>query len=84
MGVYFITFRSITPAQQGEALLRKKGYRSLLQRTPHWMQENGCGYCLRLSTGKIEEVIGHLHRGNVAFRKVYRQLNSGDWEEVAL
>ena len=84
MGVYFITFRCITPAQQGEGLLRKKGYRSLLQRTPHWMQENGCGYCLRVSTGNVAEVTALLRRGNVPFRKVYRLMNSGDWEEVTL
>ena len=82
MGVYYITFRSITPAQQGESLLRKGGFRVVLQRTPHWMQENGCGYCLRVTTGQLSEAVGRLRRENIAFRKVYRMLSSGDWEEV--
>ena len=43
-----ITFRSVTPAQRGESLLRKNGYTCVLRRTPRWMQEQGCGYSLQI------------------------------------
>ena len=82
MNVYYITFRSVTPAQRGENLLRKQGIRCLLQRTPKWMQENGCGYCLRLTTDRIWEAKQQLDRAGLPYRKIYRQNREGDTEEV--
>ena len=48
MRVYFITVRSVTFGQRAEKVLRKGGIFCSLQRTPRWMEEQGCGYCLRL------------------------------------
>lgn len=84
MSAYYITFRSVTPAQRGESLLRKNGFRCTLQRTPKWMQENGCGYCLRLGTDRIGEAVRQLERAGVPFRKVYSQDGEGNAEEVVL
>ena len=84
MNVYFITFRSVTPAQRGESVLRKSGFRCTLQRTPRWMQENGCGYCLRLGTERIREAVAVLEQAGLPFRKVYSQNRAGDTEEVQL
>ena len=44
----YITFRSVTPAQKGEGVLRRAGVDCTMQRTPRWMEEQGCGYSLRL------------------------------------
>ena len=84
MIVYFITFRSVTPAQRGESLLRKSGFRCSIQRTPRWMQENGCGYCLRLATDRIREAAALLEQAGLPFRKIYTQNMAGDTEEVSL
>ena len=54
MNVYYITFRSVTFAQRGEEILRRGGISSVLQRTPRWMEEQGCGYCLRLRTDDVQ------------------------------
>ena len=84
MDVYFITFRSVTPAQRGEGLLRKNGVHCSVQRTPRWMEEKGCGYCLRLG-GEVLEKGTHLLRENqINFRKVYVQHRDGNVEEVVL
>ena len=83
MNGYFVTFRSVTPAQRGEQLLRRQGFRCILQRTPRWMQENGCGYCLRLTTDRIREVKSLLDGAGLPYRKIYRQNQAGDTEEVA-
>lgn len=82
MNGYFITFRSVTPAQRGEQLLRRQGFRCILQRTPRWMQENGCGYCLRLTTDRIREVKSLLDGAGLPYRKIYRLNREGDTEEV--
>ena len=84
MNVYFITFRSVTLAQRGEGLLTKNGIRCSLQRTPRWMEEQGCGYCLRLRMQEIDHVVRLLRSGQIGFRKVYLQKPDGAVEEAAL
>ena len=84
MGVIFITFRSVTPAQRGEAVLRKAGLRCALQRTPKWMEEQGCGYCLRLRQEEAPEAVNLLREAQVGFRKVYLQREKGNTEELVL
>jgi hypothetical protein len=84
MGVIFITFRSVTPAQRGEAVLRKAGLRCALQRTPKWMEEQGCGYCLRLRQEEAPVAVNLLREAQVGFRKVYLQREKGNTEELAL
>ena len=82
MNGYCITFRSVTPAQRGESLLHKFGYRSSLQRTPRWMEEKGCGYCLRIYTDRLREVTALLRKNSVDFRKVYLFRPDGEAEEI--
>ena len=79
----FITFRSITPAQQAQRLLRREGVETLLQRTPRHMEQQGCGYCLRLrpeQTGLAAEL---LRRSGVPFRRIYTVMD-GQMEELML
>ena len=82
MNAYYITFRSVTPAQKGENLLRKFGLRCSLQRTPRWMEEKGCGYGLRLYTDRIGEIAGLLRNNNVGYGKLYLLHPDGETEEI--
>ena len=84
MRVCFITFRSVTPAQRGEQVLRRGGLRCTLQRTPRWMEEQGCGYCLKVRPEDAEACTALLRKHQVPFRKVYNQREDGGVEEVAL
>ena len=84
MRVYFITVRSVTFGQRAESVLRKNGVSCSLQRTPRWMEEQGCGYCLRLRTEDISPAILLLRSAGVPFRRVYVQLPDGEVEEVRL
>ena len=84
MGYYYITFRSVTFAQRGEQILNTNGIRCTLQRTPHWMEEQGCGYCLKLHASDIADVVQLLRRSKVSMRKVYVQHTGGQLEEVRL
>lgn len=81
MKFYYITFRSVTFAQQGERILQKKGIRCTLLRTPKWMEQQGCGYSLRLWTGEIHKPLRILQEAQVLFRKVYVQRADGQLEE---
>ena len=84
MRVYFITVRSVTFGQRAERELRKGGVPCSLQRTPRWMEEQGCGYCLRLRTEDIVPAVRLLRAAQVPFRRVYVQMTTGDVEEVRL
>ena len=77
-----ITFRSVTPAQRSEQLLRRSGVECTLQRTPRWMEQQGCGYCLRLRTDDIMPAVRLLRGAQVPFRRVYVQGWDADVEEV--
>lgn len=84
MYFYFITFRSVTFAQRAEKLLNQQGYRVNLMRTPRWMEEQGCGYALKLWTNDIAAAVRLLREGKVQLRRVYVQLEDGQMEEVNL
>lgn len=84
MKYYFITFRSITFAQRGEGELRRNGISCTLQRTPRWMEERGCGYCLRLRQRDAGQAVAILRQERLPFSKVYVQRREGTVEELAL
>ncbi len=77
-----ITFRSVTPAQRGEGALKRAGIDCTLQRTPRWMEEQGCGYCLKLSCVRTQEAVSLLQDSQIPFRKVYLYRQGGKLEEM--
>ena len=79
-----ITFRSVTPAQRGEGLLRRAGMDCSIQRTPRWMEEQGCGYSLRIRCQDVMPALEVLRANDVSFRKVYLKRENGKMEELAL
>lgn len=79
-----ITFRSVTPAQRAESLLKRAGIDCALQRTPRWMEEQGCGYSLRLRQPDTISAAALLQANDVPFRKIYLRHDSGRVEELQL
>ncbi len=75
MRMNYITFRSVTPAQRGQRVLQRAGIVCTLQRTPRYMQEKGCGYCLRLRAGDTLRARELLMAGAVPFSKLYTEEN---------
>ena len=68
----FITFRSITPAQRAQRLLRSSGIETILQRTPAYLRERGCSYCLRVDPGNGERALRQLESAGISYSKYYR------------
>ena len=79
-----ITFRSVTYAQRGEAILRRGGLVCSVQRTPRWMEEQGCGYSLRVKTADAMSCTQLLKSSAVPYRKVYLLKDGGAVEELTL
>ena len=80
----YITFRSVTFAQRGESVLDKAGIRCSMQRTPRWMEEQGCGYCIRLPGDRVHRAVQLLRSSHVPFRRVYCQSEDGELKELVL
>ena len=79
-----ITFRSVTLAQRGERTLHTGGVECTLQRTPRWMEERGCGYCLRLRPQDASRGVQLLRTNGVAYSKVLSTPEQGKMEELNL
>ena len=77
----YITFRSVTVAQRGEKILNAAGIRCAVRRTPRWMEEQGCGYCIRLSGSEVPDALALLQKNQLSWRKVYHQGENGVLEE---
>ena len=82
MKFYYITFRSVTYAQKGESVLNDAGIHCSLQRTPRWMEAQGCGYCLRLWTKEPSRALELLEEARIPRRRIYRQRSDGQLEEM--
>ena len=80
----FITFRSVTFAQRGERELKRAGVTCSVQRTPQWMEQQGCGYSLRLHGGSVHSAVSFLREHGINLRKVYVQSVAGELEELNL
>ena len=80
----FITFRSVTFAQHGQRVLENVGIQCQIQRTPRWMEEQGCGYCLRVWTQDARRPVKLLEEARIPLRRVYLQREDGLLEEVSL
>lgn len=84
MKLYYITFRSVTYAQRGEKTLNSGGFRCALQRTPRWMEEQGCGYALRVWTRDVIPAVELLRTEHIQLRRVYAQRADGQLEELTV
>ena len=84
MEMCYITFRSVTYAQRGERILMGVGIGCTLQRTPKWMEQQGCGYCLRLRAVDAPIAIEHLKREQVSYGKLYALDGDGSTQEKKL
>ena len=79
-----ITFRSVTPAQRGDMLLRRAGFKCGLRRTPKWMEERGCGYSVQVRPADAAGCVALLRGNKIAFGKVYALHEDGTAEELSL
>ena len=72
MKMICITFRSITPAQRAQRQLRGGGIEAVLQRTPGYLRERGCSYCLRIEPKDADRALLLLDGAGIPYSKFYR------------
>lgn len=84
MKSYYITFRSVTFAQRAEKLLAQMGIRCNVMRTPRWMEEQGCGYALKIWTKDVVAAAQALQENRLPQRRIYLQHTDGHLEEIQI
>ena len=81
MSQIWVTFRSITAAQNAARALEQAGLPAQVLRTPRALQERGCGYCVR-APAEPETIRQLLTAERIAFRRLYRRGADGAWQEA--
>ena len=84
MRIFIKTFRSVTFGQRGARLLTRISHRCVRQRTPKWMEQQGCGYSLRIKTEDIIPVVELLRENGVPLLNIYAQCPDGNLEELTV
>ncbi len=84
MQICFITFRSVTPAQRAEQLLKRSGFSCYLRRTPRWMERKGCGYGVQVPAMDVYSCANILKKAGISYQKVYAMGEDESAEEMAL
>ncbi len=79
-----ITFRSVTPAQRAERVLQQEGFSCNVRRTPRWMEEQGCGYGVRLHYQDLHRAVDVLEQKQIPYKKLYMLRDNGTAEELVL
>lgn len=78
----YFTFRSVTTAMRGSRILEAMGISSLTVRTPKQLQQQGCGYSLRVRGDAAARAKQALQQAEVQYSRIYRKDESGQWQEV--
>ena len=84
MRFYYITFRSVTYAQKAQQILNRNNITCTIQRTPRWMEAQGCGYALRIWAKEPLGAVNLLQTEKIPMRKLYLQRVGGELEELSL
>ena len=80
----FITLNSLTMAQRAEGVLRRNGIRCNLQRSPRWMEEQGCGNGLRVDCEDLYKAVNTLQNNRIPYKRSYLRQEDGRMEEMRL
>ncbi len=80
---YFFTFRSVTAAMGSSRALEQAGIKNQMVRTPTALRQQGCGYSLRVSEGRLHETKQVLGEASGRYQKIYRKEADGQWQEVS-
>lgn len=79
---YCFTFRSVTLAQRGTRTLSKAGVWNTMVRTPKHLQQQGCGYCLRVHEAQLALARELLRQEEIRYHKLYIKQPDDSWQEV--
>ncbi len=81
---YLIMCRSLTYAQRAARSLERLGIATGVIKAPADLTENGCSYCVTVSTANGQRAVKILRSENLLRGKIYLQKNDNSTVEVNL
>ena len=78
----FITVHTLTAAQMAESLLHRNGLYCRIQRSPKWLEEQGCGNGIMVSFDMLDKCITVLKNNRIPYKKVYLKDENGKMEAL--
>ncbi len=79
---YLIRCRSLTYAQRTARALERAGISSIVTRTPQYISDDGCGYCVKLSEKRLSEALVVMKNAGLQPGKIYIQGEDGRYGAV--
>ncbi len=80
----FITLPTLTAAQMAESQLRRSGIQCRIQRSPKWMEEQGCGNGITVPFDVFDKCITILKNNRIPYKKAYLKDEGGKMEVLEL
>lgn len=71
MSMIFLTFREYMDAREASGILKKRGIKAKLSRTPSILAKNGCGYGIWLSGTQQKATVDELKKLSIRYEKAY-------------
>lgn len=84
MTEYYFTFHSLTMAQTGANLLKKRSLPVSIRRTPAQLAARGCGHSLVVGERTVHSAAATLAGAGVDYSRVFRIWDDGRLEEIPL
>jgi hypothetical protein len=78
----FIMFRSLTFAQRGAWELERFGIFASVIKAPLRTTDMGCSYCIRISESRLKASLTVLKERGIAYGRVLRVGEDGEYREV--
>lgn len=79
----YFTFRSLTTAERGMQVLQRSRIPAQLTRTPSALQEQGCGFCIRVQAPSENAANWQLQHNHAPYSRHFRLYDNGSWEEIS-
>lgn len=84
MVYYLLMCRSLTYAQHTAKILERAGITAIVTRVPQLLSNDGCGYCVKVSSKNISNALVALKNAELYPVKVFVLYADGKYGEVSL
>jgi len=81
---FYLTLRSVTPAQKGREAMRRAGIPCALLRAPRAIAPGGCAYALALRSRDRDRALAALERAALRPEGLWLRSGSGSFERSGL
>ena len=83
MDSYLIKCRSLTYAQRTAKVLERAGITAITAKTPQYLSDEGCGYCVKLSGKRLSDALFVIKSAGLQPGAIFVRGDDGKYGAVA-